>query len=94
MHSVLEQQRQEQLQKQQQDILNYEQEISQALAQKREELLKPLLEKVENMIRDVAREKGVAGVFDTSVFNSVLYGDNSFNMESLAPKKQSAACHQ
>ncbi len=81
------QQRQEQLQKQQQDIVNYEQEISQALSQKREELLKPLLEKVENLIGEVAREKGVAGVFDTSVFNSVLYGDNSFDMESLVRRR-------
>jgi outer membrane protein len=77
------QQRQEQLQKQQQEILNYEQEVTKKLSEKREELLEPVLEKAGNIIRDVAQEKGIAGVFDTSVFNSVLFGDNSFDMEPL-----------
>ncbi|WP_281166958.1 OmpH family outer membrane protein [Mariniradius saccharolyticus] len=78
------QQRQEELQQQQQQqISNYEKEISQKVELKREELLKPIQERIENAVRDVAREKRVACVFDTSVFNAVLYADKSFDMEPL-----------
>ncbi len=65
--------REQALQKEQQDIRNYEQEIQQKLGAKREELLKPLVEQVEAAIAKVAKANGYNMIFDTSVFNSVLF---------------------
>ncbi len=61
------------LAKEQQDIMAYEQEISQKMQVKRQELLKPIVEKAEKAIQDVAKENGYQFIFDTSTFNAVLY---------------------
>lgn len=65
--------REQALQKEQQELRNYEQEIQQQLAAKREELLKPLVDQVEAAIAKVAKAQGYNMIFDTSVFNSVLF---------------------
>lgn len=63
----------EALQKEQQSILAYEQEVIQKVEAKRAELLNPIIEKAEKAISDVAKEQGYVMIFDTSVFNAVLF---------------------
>ena len=62
------------LQTQQGEIARFEQEIQKKVAQKREELLAPILDKVKNVIESIGKEEGYIMIFDSSVFNAVLYG--------------------
>ncbi|MDX1665920.1 MAG: OmpH family outer membrane protein [Saprospiraceae bacterium] len=79
--------RQSYLQKKQQEIIAYEQEITQKVQQKRQELLTPILVKVEEAIDQVARENGYAMIFDTSAFNAVLYVKDSDDIADLVKTK-------
>ena len=67
----------DELTKMQQDIAKYEQEVQQQVVKKRQDLLKPIIEKAQKAIDEVAKEKGYAMIFDSSVFNSILYGAES-----------------
>lgn len=60
------QQRQAELQKQQEEIQKFEQQAQQAVGAKREELLRPILTKVDEAVKAVATEKGYLMIFDTS----------------------------
>ena len=62
------------LQAQQGEIARFEQEIQKKVAKKREELLAPILDKVKNVIESIGKEEGYIMIFDSSVFNAVLYG--------------------
>jgi outer membrane protein len=67
------------LQTEQQKILAYEDEVIQKVQQKREELLKPIIDKAQGAIDEYAKANGYVMIFDTSVFNAVLFvkdGDN------------------
>ena len=77
MAPVKAQEREQELQQKQQEILNYEQEVAQKVNQKRQQLLKPIIEKANNVIAQVAKEQGYVMVFDTSVFNAVLFAKDS-----------------
>ena len=65
--------RQDALQKQQQEIAAFEQQMKQDVEQKRQLLLMAIIEKATNAIKEVAVENGYEAVFDTSMFNAVLY---------------------
>ena len=69
----IQQETQKSLEDEQAKINAYEQEVQQKLEQKRQELLKPILEKVNGAIEAVAKENGYSMIFDTSVFNSILF---------------------
>lgn len=84
---VQQQKMQEELQKLQNDILQYEDQISQMVAGKREELLKPIIAKAETAIKDVAKANGYVMIFDTSVFNSVLYAMETDDLMPLLTAK-------
>lgn len=60
------QKKEEELTKKQQMIQGYEQEIQQQLGIKREELYKPILDKVTNIITSYGKENGYTMIFDTS----------------------------
>ncbi len=75
------------LAKEQQDIMAYEQEMSQKLQLKRQELLKPIVEKAEKAIQDVAKENGYQFIFDTSTFNAVLFVRESDDIMPLVKAK-------
>lgn len=60
------------LQDMQQRIQNYQQTASTQLQQKQNELLKPVFEKAEKAIEEVAKEKGLIYVFDIGT-KVVLY---------------------
>lgn len=67
-------------QQRQQDILKYEQQISVNLEKKRQELLGPLIKQARDAIDAVAKEKGLKMVFDSSLFNALLFTDESTDL--------------
>lgn len=75
------------LKQEQQQILAYEQEIAQKLGVKREELLSPLIDEVMQAIKEVAQEEGMIMVFDTSMFNAVLYAEESVDITDKVKAK-------
>lgn len=80
------QQRQAELQKKQEAIEQFEQNAQQIVAQRREELLKPLVDKVEKAVRDVAKENNYLMIFDTSS-GALLFADQTEDIEPLVKKK-------
>lgn len=86
--SPLQQQKmQEELEKEQQALANYEQEVQQKVQARREELLKPIIDKAEKAIEDISKENGYVLVFDTSVFNAVLFAQESDDLMPLLKAK-------
>ena len=84
----VEQAEQEQaLQAKQQQILAYEQEIGQLLEAKRAELLTPIVDRAQEVVREVAKENGFVMVFDTSIFGAVLFSDESEDLWELVTAK-------
>lgn len=78
IHSPVQQQKLEtELQKEQQAIVDYEQEVRQKVAQKREQLLGPILDKVNTAISNVGKEQGYAMIFDSSIPNVLLFVEDA-----------------
>ncbi len=61
------------LQKEQQEIQGYEQQIMNMVQQRRNQLLSPLLQKMDAAIYELGKEHGYMMIFDTSVPNTVLF---------------------
>ena len=74
------------LQAEQESIADYEQEVYSKLAQKRQELYKPIFDKVNEAMKVVAAENGFQFVFDSST-QVVLYGHESLDVTSLLKVK-------
>jgi len=65
------------LQDTQQKIQNFQQVAQQQLQQKQSEMLKPIFDKAQKAVSDVAKEKGLIYVFDVSgELGTVLYHSN------------------
>jgi outer membrane protein len=77
----------EALEKEQVAIEAYEQEIQRQVNLKREELLKPLTDKLDKAIEAVAKANGFTLVFDTGAFNAVLFGDESIDLFLMVKKE-------
>ena len=75
------------LQKEQQEIAAYEQEVIQLISKKRDDLLKPIVDKMNAAVKAVGKENGYTMIFDTSIFNSVLYADESEDVMELVKSK-------
>ncbi|MGB3547214.1 MAG: OmpH family outer membrane protein [Saprospiraceae bacterium] len=75
--------RQEELQKKQQAIAAFEQKASTDLEKKRNELLGPIIKKAQDAIAKVSKANGYQLVFDTSVFNAVLFTQESDDLMPL-----------
>lgn len=80
---VEQQKRQEALEKKQNEIITYEQVVQQQVETKRAELLQPIIQKVEKAVADVAQANGYVMVFDTSVFNAILFADQTDDLLPL-----------
>lgn len=80
------QQKQTELQTDQQDIAKYEQEVQQKLIQKREELYKPILDKVKNVLDGIGAEHGYQMIFDSSG-GGILHANDSDDVMSLMKAK-------
>lgn len=74
-------------QKKQQELRAFEAEVQQKVAQKREQLLTPLIQRVEAAIKEVAKERGIVMVFDTSIFNAILFAEDSNDIMSAVKGK-------
>ncbi len=75
------------LQKRQEALQKEEYDLGQQVAAKRNELLKPLLEKIDNAIKEIGKEGGYTMIFDSSGMNVMLYHDTSKDVMSLAKAK-------
>lgn len=84
---VQQQQRQQALETKQQEILAYEQEMSQKIADKRQELLGPIVQRAEETISEVAKANGFVMVFDTSIFGAVLFAKETEDVMPLVLAK-------
>ncbi len=71
------------LQKKQQEILAYEEEIRQKVQTKRQELLQPIFDRAEAAIKVIGDREGYELIFDTSVFNSILFAQESDDVMPL-----------
>jgi len=80
------QQRQAELQKQQEFLQKFEQEANQMVTTKREELLKPILSKVDEAIKAVAKENGYTMIFDTST-GAMLFATETDDVTEMVKKK-------
>jgi outer membrane protein len=70
------------LEEEQGSIAKYEQEVYEKISKKREQLYKPLLEKVDNAMKAVATKNGFMFVFDASS-NVLVYADESLDVTAL-----------
>ncbi len=80
------QKRQAELQKQQQTLQAYAQQVDERVANLRKQLLQPILAKLDEAIRAVAKENGYSFIFDTSTGGS-LYAAESDDITPLVKKK-------
>ena len=74
------------LQEEQNKILGFEQDMQNQLLKKREELLGPILERVNVAIKDVASENGFSYIFDSSA-GILLYADESTDVTAMVKAK-------
>lgn len=72
------------LMKKQEEIQKFEVQVQQDLGKKKEELYKPILDKVSELIKTYGKENGYTMIFDSSV-GSILHAADSDNL--LAPLK-------
>jgi outer membrane protein len=80
------QKRQAELQQQQEALQKFEQEANQMVSQRREELLRPILARVDEAIKAVAKENGYAMIFDTST-GAMLFASETDDVTHLVKKK-------
>jgi outer membrane protein len=76
------QQAKEALDKEKQQLFVVEQSIPGSIQQKQQGLMKPVYEKVNALVAEIAKEKGYTLVLDTGT-GSVVYGDDKVNITQL-----------
>lgn len=74
------------LQAEQEKIAKFEQDMVTQISQKRESLLSPILERVNNAIADVAKENSMQFIFDSSS-GVLLYADEAQDMSTKVKAK-------
>lgn len=74
------------LKQEEMDIAKFQQELNEKLIEKSEELLKPIRDRIQNAIKDVALENGYTYVFDWSM-GIILYADESTDVSALVKTK-------
>ena len=84
------QKKEEDLSKKQTEIQNYEQEIQANLGKKREDLYKPILDKVTATIKAYGKDNGYTMIFDTSA-GMLLYAVDAENLMDVIKKKLTPA---
>ncbi|MEM6877027.1 MAG: OmpH family outer membrane protein [Bacteroidota bacterium] len=66
-----------------QELIGFEQAAAQQLESRRTELLEPVVAKAQQAVEDVALAGGFLMIFDTGIFNAVLYADESEDIMDL-----------
>lgn len=72
------------LEARQQEIAKFEQEMVNQLQDKRQELLKPIYDKINKAISDVAKENGFQFIFDQGI---LLYADDAQDVSAKVKSK-------
>lgn len=70
-----------------QRIQSYQQMAQQSLSQKEQQLLYPILEKVQNAINEVGKENGFVYIFDISSQVVLFHSENSIDAAPLVKAK-------
>ena len=81
------QKREAELTKKRDDILKKEQEVVQLIANKRQDLMRPILEKLGKAIKEVGKEGGYTFIFDASIQNTILFAKDGDDVEALVKAK-------
>ena len=81
------QKREAEIQKGQEELQQYEQQIKNWLSEKREVLYGPVLEKLQQAIDEVGKENGFQFIFDVSSLNIIVYAEESEDVTSLIKAK-------
>ncbi|MEM9259870.1 MAG: OmpH family outer membrane protein, partial [Bacteroidota bacterium] len=68
------------LQQDQQEIIAFEQKMPMMLEEKRRELLAPIITRAKEAINAVGKEQGFAMIFDSSLFNSLLFTEEGTDL--------------
>lgn len=76
----------EKLKAEEEELGKLEQDMQVQMAQKREALLQPILDKINKAIQDVAKENSYTYVFDASA-GMLLYADESTDISNLVRTK-------
>ncbi|MBK6933437.1 MAG: OmpH family outer membrane protein [Saprospirales bacterium] len=79
-------QRQEALEKERQEIQKFEQDAQKAVETKRNELLQPILVRINEAIQAVAAENGFTMIFDVSS-GAMLFAAETIDVTALVKKK-------
>jgi outer membrane protein len=58
----------------------YKQNKAEELQKKQETLLQPILEKLQKTIEQVAKDEGLAFIFNKNQYSVLIYGDNEYNL--------------
>jgi outer membrane protein len=75
------------IQEMQQRIANFEQMAQQDLQTQQSELMRPILEKANNAVKEVAQENGFIYIFDVGAGNPVYWSDKSEDIMPLVKTK-------
>jgi outer membrane protein len=81
------QKKQAEFQQKEAELADLEEEIMGQVAAKREELIAPIIEKVQAAINEIGKEAGYTMIFDTSIFNTILFAQDSDDIEPLVKAK-------
>ena len=68
-------------------IQQFEREMTVKIERKRQELLGPIIKRAREAINTVAKENGYQMVFDSSLFNSLLFTEDSSDIMALVKAK-------
>jgi outer membrane protein len=86
MSDAVKEVKQKELQSLEARIRDFQQSAQEKIGKKKEDLYKPILEKADKAIKDVAKEKGYSYVFDASG-GGLLYANESDNILPLVKAK-------
>lgn len=81
------QKKQAEFEQKEKELSQLEDEIVAIISKKREELLGPILEKLEKAINEVGKEGGYTMIFDTSIFNALLFAAEANDLEPQVKAK-------
>ncbi|HHJ49703.1 MAG TPA: OmpH family outer membrane protein [Phaeodactylibacter sp.] len=76
----------QELQAKQEEIYNFQNEMQQKLAEKEQELLTPILDKINAAIQEIAKSEGYAYIFDLSS-GAILYADEGLDLTQKVKAK-------
>lgn len=84
------QKKQQEFQRRDQELMAFEEEVANMVGMKRKELIEPFLIKLQAAINEVAEEGGYTMIFDTSIFNAIVFAGDSDDIGELVLAKLNA----